>query len=365
VFLAKLLSNLLYFEKTHCNFFFFQSTFLGNPNFASFIKILSNVLTSEEIQRDEAVTAFQATKYSVTLSNKTFHYLMRYLQTQQSMGQPPVLLHVLHAKVDVRLLDALGAPSSKFEAIQRVQTDVIEISEVKSEKSNNSGGEKNKSINCFVIKQEQPPPQAELLNGAVTTAATASTTAAAAASSSTASVAKLKEVIKAVRDGVTPLPSTCLYRVTQHNVNCAAISQNAQILATGCDDSSLVLWDLLPNNHHNNSAAASKSHFCFDDELDDPSAIRLGCDLEDKFVGSRGSKKRSSILRGHSGPVYDVTFMARTKYLMSVSEDTTARLWDLETGLNKAIFQGHAYPIWSVDSDRLGVNIATGKPKPT
>ena len=37
------------------------------------------------------------------------------------------------------------------------------------------------------------------------------------------------------------------------------------------------------------------------------------------------------------------------------------RLWDLETGINKAMYQGHSYPIWSVDSDRVGVNIATGK----
>ena len=48
---------------------------------------------------------------------------MRYLQQQQSQNQPPVLLHVLHAKVDVRLLDALGAPSSKYEAVQRVLTE--------------------------------------------------------------------------------------------------------------------------------------------------------------------------------------------------------------------------------------------------
>ena len=37
------------------------------------------------------------------------------------------------------------------------------------------------------------------------------------------------------------------------------------------------------------------------------------------------------------------------------------RLWDLETGINKAMYQGHSYPIWSVDSDRVGINIATGK----
>ena len=67
---------------------------------------------------------------------------MRYLQQQQSMGQPHVLLHVLHAKVDVRLQDALGAPSSKHEAVQRVLTD--QPSAVKREESSSG----------IVIKQE-------------------------------------------------------------------------------------------------------------------------------------------------------------------------------------------------------------------
>jgi hypothetical protein len=39
---------------------------------------------------------FQASKYSITLSNRTFHYLMRYLQQDK---QPPVLIQILHRKV--------------------------------------------------------------------------------------------------------------------------------------------------------------------------------------------------------------------------------------------------------------------------
>ena len=122
----------------------FQNTFLGNPSFASFIRVLNNILTSDDIQREESVTTFLSSKYSVTLSNRTFHYLMRYLQQQQSMGQPHVLLHVLHAKVDVRLQDALGAPSSKYEAVQRVLTD--QPVPIKEEVSNVIGG--------VTIKQE-------------------------------------------------------------------------------------------------------------------------------------------------------------------------------------------------------------------
>ena len=96
--------------------------------------------------------------------------------------------------------------------------------------------------------------------------------------------------------------------------------------------------------------------------ITDPSTIRLGCDDDNTPEDYElQDLKRKSILRGHNGPIYDVTFMPRSKYVLSVSEDTTMRLWDLETGINKAMYQGHSYPIWSVDSDRVGVNIATGK----
>jgi hypothetical protein len=39
---------------------------------------------------------FQASKYSITLSNGTFHYLMHYLQQDK---QPPILIQILHGKV--------------------------------------------------------------------------------------------------------------------------------------------------------------------------------------------------------------------------------------------------------------------------
>ena len=56
----------------------------------------------------------------------------------QTQNQPPVLLHVLHAKVDVRLLDPLGAPSSKFEAVQRVLTEQSYSSDLSSSPTSSS-----------------------------------------------------------------------------------------------------------------------------------------------------------------------------------------------------------------------------------
>jgi transcription initiation factor TFIID subunit 5 len=58
--------------------------------------------------------------------------------------------------------------------------------------------------------------------------------------------------------------------------------------------------------------------------------------------------------------VYGLAFIPGTDFLISCSEDTTLRAWDCKSGVNKALYRGHTYPVWSVDVDRLGLSIATG-----
>lgn len=166
-----------------------------NPNFANFIRILSNILTMDDIQREDSVKTFLNTKYSVTLSNKTFHYLMRYLQQQQHGIQPPILLYILHAKVDVRLADALGAPSSKFEAVQRILHDEQHTNGTSSlsiKKEVTTAMESNNGVT--MIKTEP------LENGFVQQ------------QQNNNSMSKVLEIVKNVREGPASLPSTVLYR---------------------------------------------------------------------------------------------------------------------------------------------------------
>ena len=182
-------------------------------------------------------------------------------------------------------------------------------------------------------------------------------------------MSKILDVIRAVREGPSPLPSTTVYRVSNaySSIICGKISEDSSLLMTGCDDSSLIAWDLAPssaaaaantstqNNDMKNNGSPGGGHL----ELlldHDPSVIKLGCDDSD----ATEKVQKKSILRGHSGPIYDVTYPAGGRYLMSVSEDTTMRLWDLNTGVNKAIYHGHSYPIWSVDTDRVGFSLVTG-----
>ena len=149
----------------------------------------------DDIQREDSVKTFLNTKYSVTLSNKTFHYLMRYLQQQQHGVQPPILLYILHAKVDVRLADALGAPSSKFEAVQRILHDEQHTNGTSSlsiKKEVTTAMESNNGVT--MIKTEP------LENGFVQQ------------QQNNNSMSKVLEIVKNVREGPASLPSTVLYR---------------------------------------------------------------------------------------------------------------------------------------------------------
>lgn len=58
-------------------------------------------------------------------------------------------------------------------------------------------------------------------------------------------------------------------------------------------------------------------------------------------------------LRGHSGPIYDLDFVpsqsTETDFLLSVSGDTSVRLFDLaQGGVNRCVYRGHTRPIWKL-----------------
>jgi transcription initiation factor TFIID subunit 5 len=139
-------------------------------------------------------------------------------------------------------------------------------------------------------------------------------------------------------------------------------------MAVGGEDSSIQLWNLFPQTGSNRFSSADN------DRLDDNPVSRVGlaCRRSDSPIldshpssnnisSSDTFSRNNCMMRGHSGPVYGLAFIPGTNYLVSCGEDTTMRAWDYTMGVNKALYRGHSYPIWSVDSDRLGLNIATGK----
>eukprot|EP01114_Cavostelium_apophysatum_P013869 TRINITY_DN3455_c0_g1_i1.p1 TRINITY_DN3455_c0_g1~~TRINITY_DN3455_c0_g1_i1.p1 ORF type:complete len:604 (+),score=153.54 TRINITY_DN3455_c0_g1_i1:153-1964(+) len=123
------------------------------------------------------------------------------------------------------------------------------------------------------------------------------------------------------------LPSICFYTVfhAHQGLNVVDISDGAGSIAGGFSDSSVKVWDL----------------------------------KRDKPDGSVTKKGDHVTMVGHSGPVYGLSYSPDGQYLLSSSEDKTARLWDLRTYSNVVVYKGHNYPVWDVDFSSLGFLFAT------
>ena len=329
------------FHKKH------QSTFLGNGEFAQFIRRLSPITTIEDMYKDEVVSAYYNSRYTVTLSNKTFYYLMKYLYSQyhsNQNGNTIILLQILRTKVDLKLSDALGA-CSKSESVQKIKNDLENI-------------EKDSDTVSF--------SSSILDNGSKSIGSSSN-------HSDDTNLDRLNQIIRAVHEnGPTPLPSTCLYKIFCDNSSATtsvSISQDFSLMALGCEDSSVTVWDLLPES----STLDNQSIVGSDQEYYNPvSDLPLGCDRNEKVqerlqVNKRSeSKSNKKVLLGHSGAVYDLSFVPNTcqkeskDLLVSVSRDKSMRLWNVLENNNISVYKGHTYPVWSVDVDRLGVNVVTG-----
>jgi WD40 repeat protein len=76
-----------------------------------------------------------------------------------------------------------------------------------------------------------------------------------------------------------------------------------------------------------------------------------GCTIVCHSYFSKCRKRTASecmVMRGHSGPVYGLTYTRDSSHVLSTSEDKTIRLWNLTTFTNQVAYQGHNYPVWDI-----------------
>ncbi|KAG0001149.1 Transcription initiation factor TFIID subunit 5 [Entomortierella chlamydospora] len=151
-----------------------------------------------------------------------------------------------------------------------------------------------------------------------------------------AEIEALRDSRKRVAMGPSSLPSICAYTFhnAQENINCVAISENATLMAAGFSESYVRLWSL-----NGEKLRGFRTN--------DLNRIRE----------KNGSDTRKLI--GHAGPVFGASFSPDNKYLITCSEDKTARLWSTNTLTNLVCYKGHNYPVWDVDFGPQGFYFAT------
>lgn len=150
----------------------------------------------------------------------------------------------------------------------------------------------------------------------------------------------IKRMVLAVEDSRSKIklgaiqassPSVCMY--TFHNTNndltCLEFNQDSTLVAGGFQDSYIKLWSL------------------------------DGRPLKSLLKRDTHNNENSRKLIGHSGPVYGLSFSPDNRYLISSSEDKTARLWSLDTYTALVSYKGHNQPVWDVKFSPMGHYFAT------
>ncbi|KAJ1626808.1 WD40-repeat-containing domain protein [Pavlovales sp. CCMP2436] len=124
------------------------------------------------------------------------------------------------------------------------------------------------------------------------------------------------------------------------SVNSVGYSHDAATLVSGHADSTILLSNLRRLREQQQLAASGDGV-----PADQPPPVRT--------------------LVGHSGPVYGLSFSRDDRFLLSSSQDGTARLWSvvdspkLAGGSCLVCYRGHGFPVWDAAFSPLGYYFAT------
>lgn len=133
-------------------------------------------------------------------------------------------------------------------------------------------------------------------------------------------------------------------------------SEDSSILAGGFSESYIRLWNL-----RGDPMEPVISDF-------DATSMQTSEDLrklQKRTVDNNARTATTRKLVAHSGPVYSMSFdplpgpSGPPRFLLSASQDSTVRLWSLDTYSNIVAYRGHRDPVWDVEWGPRGVYFAS------
>ncbi len=156
-----------------------------------------------------------------------------------------------------------------------------------------------------------------------------------------AAISRLKEV-----PPTAPLLKLYSIDTGQRKMSAASASPCENYLSCGFQDSSVAIWDV------KKLRSPSKSDLTRLD-LSEACAISIYHPATSAPLPTE-SDSSVAVCLGHSGPVYATQFTPTNSHVLSCSDDTTLRLWEISSMENVFVYRGHTYPVWDVNISQNG-----------
>ncbi|KAG2373194.1 hypothetical protein C9374_012796 [Naegleria lovaniensis] len=350
------------------------------------ILTLQSLQSPEIMAQNEFSKRLLSHKFIIRLSEASFHLLMKFLQDSSELK----LLSILNQYVNFKTYKgqpSLQAPAM-IDGILLMDHDIKAQQQKKKRKATSEEAEgsededlteddedeleaifgKNKKINWEVENREKE----EVLASAVTVPETPvapqpSRRGRKKKGASTAAQAEIKKLIDIAKEQVPVCPSVCFYTLfnCSSNLNTVEIGtnfehkpsnyfiedgdfapqynlRNGPVIAAGFSDSTIRCWNW---RILNGTIPNTKSYARSAENVNSDDNENRECQYE--------------TLVGHSGPVYSLSFNSDQQWLLSGSEDCTARLWNVNNSECVVVYKGHQYAVWNVSFSPTDYMFAT------
>lgn len=359
----------------------FSGLFAGAELYKNVVDTISSVTNVQELNSCPVLKDFREHKALVKLSLETWNYLEKFLQCN------PCIRHLFNVHIDVNIqLGSVSShpspsgkggqePQSGHLAQARHISDSLAVSSLatysrklylngthkvpkKGHKHEQNGGSAN-GIENSTNKSRYAANNShnEVSSGTASNANGEDTT-------SSESMYLLRQSVDKCRSSLPPPPNLLLFTVDSSNMQSSVISiadsepEQGSFLALGMDNSTVALQRLESQQTVDHSEPDKRTEKASMVSLH--SSAYIDNQLERPTETEISLSSNSHRLIGHSGPVYSVAFVPRSRLLLSASEDSTVKAWNIDSMENVAVFKGHQYPLWDVSVSKEGMYFATG-----